>query len=233
MKAKNWISTLGLILLIVVLFPATCYLQEPLLAKKILNDNKNFSLKKEADELLNKLTAHIDNSFPNIRYYNIGKNMAFITAAELALVKHLKLSKFEDLPVIITEDDIVLGFIKFDSIDGSGDCPNYFRDRGQGEIRPYDLFTFTSDFHKLEVFSKGKVMEHLTDPDKFIKFIKSYNKNREFAPVSRMMKSNLAESSYHRLEGYLWFLKSCFLFEKDEKKIETTAKYVRKELGLN
>jgi hypothetical protein len=220
-----------LFFLILLFSPINSFCETEILSWEILVDNKYFSSDKDTNEIFKKCSKKIDDIFENNEDKKVlAKNMLFITAAEIALASNAKLLKFEKLPVIISGDSVLLGFMKYNTIDGFR-CTTVERIVDRNEVLPEDIFTFTSDFEKLMIHSKNGLLGIISDPTAYAKFIKSYIKISKEGPSAKAFP-DLRKYKFYELEGYLWFLKASFALKKPENVITEETNTIMKELKL-
>ena len=219
----------------VIILPSTNSMcEEELLSKKLIINGKYFSMGTDAKTTFKKIGTQIDQMFEKNIPRVFVKNMILLTAAEIALSYSIKPSGLSGLPITINSNHIVLGFMKYDTVDGHK-CVTTTRIINGKTVFFYDLFTFTSDVDKARFLlpNKNNWSATFENPESFTSFISKYNKNRMTSPMSIAFGDGLAKGVYYKFEGLLWFLKASLAFQKKPAEIEKEVTEIIKRLKLN
>lgn len=217
----------------VIVFPSTNSMcEEELLAKKLIINGTYFLMDADAETNFKKIGKQIDEMFTTNNPKIFVKNMILLTAAEIALSYSIKPSDLSGLPITLNSNHIMLGFMKYDTIDG-WNCLTTKRIINGNKVFFYDFFTFTSDYDKVKLSLGLEWKTTFENPNVFTSFIHGYNNNRMTSPMSKAFGDGLAKSDYYKLEGLLWFLKASLAFQKKPGTIENEATDVIKRLKLN
>jgi hypothetical protein len=218
---------------IIIMISQNAYCDESLLAKDILLETGKFQVADGVIENLESFVGTIENieANNNWKIHDIVKNALLLSATEIAILKSVNKDGGIKFPVYIRPEDLIIAYIKYDTIDGGG-CFDPGRIIKK-HVLPSDIFLFAGDYSKMfqsQSFPNyHELFNSFQNYSTFNNIQKSYIEWRS-KPQRPEIITKLHNTGILKIENFLMFLKTSISYQKKPETIKEEAKQLVKKL---